>query len=316
MTLHQQHFARDMLATLGCTPIETLKQRPDRQVFKIRTAQGVSCCLKIYPPSSKTLGGVAVHKTLLSNARGPFWRLVLPETLSCGQIPGMGSYILMDWVEGQSYEGHWSERLPETAGGRSIPFQSAEWVVDLIEDLGRIPCDALDTSELTILGPPQIKHVTSVCLSKAAEADLITARQAGRIREIFDEFTARCENRPLMLSNGDFQFRNFIAVDAARTALIDWDAARLSPFEREHCVAYQWLLMWNNPRWQARFLSEAKARLALDETLFRGALLLNTLKQAMLVWSRPTDADLRLRQMDFCLNVLDDRDFEHVWRVD
>jgi hypothetical protein len=112
------------------------------------------------------------------------------------------------------------------------------------------------------------------------------------------------------IGNGDFQFRNFIEKESGQVVLVDWEGARLSAFEPEYCIAYQWLLMWNNPEWQREFLRHAIEKFSLAAERFRSVLLLASLRQATMIWY--DIPELRQIQLDYFIQALEEHDAD-VW---
>ena len=207
-----------------------------------------------------------------------------------------------------SARGGWEERT----GGRDTPIATCEPTLDLIEDLGAIDATPFRGRGLT--------EQTRAWVGSLVERHLAWARAAGHFdegagaaaRRILAPFVDGIDTGAVRLGNGDFQLRNFVERPDGRIALIDWDAARLSTFEAEHCVAYQWLLMWNNPAWQRAYLDGARRRLGLRAERFRAVLLIDVLKQAFF-W-RERDGLARM-PLQYVAPLLSDDAFDaRIWR--
>lgn len=117
-------------------------------------------------------------------------------------------------------------------------------------------------------------------------------------------------DREFVVSNEDFRFANFIEIDSQRTGLVDWDGARTSRHEVEHCIAYLWLQMWRNGTWQRRLVDRSRQILDLQEDLFRAALIKRTLCRAH-TWH--DNADLRKIQIQYFRDALNNQKWHHIW---
>lgn len=258
------------------------------------------------------------HRDVLAKLDVAFRRLVIPSLLDAGHARflgrGVSAWVITEWQEGQDFGSRWDERIPHIAGGRAIPLETHDLVLQLIEDLRRI--------DGAILRASAIKNETQKSLQASFDKQLLWARREGHLdechetkaRQILKPFLDTVDIGRIHLSNGDFQFRNFTERTDGKVALLDWDSAKASTFETEHCVAYQWLLMWNNPRWQGRFLNGARVRFALRPERFRAVLLVDALNQAFF-WRRCSDL-LRI-QVNYVSRVLSDAYFEkELWSAE
>jgi hypothetical protein len=157
-----------------------------------------------------------------------------------------------------------------------------------------------------------LRESTDELLTLAQAEGYMTLHQEEQARRMLGPFFAGVDNGELQLSNRDFYFRNFVERVDGRVALLDWDYARLSTFETEHCIAHLWLLMWNNFSWQRMFLNAARERFSLDPDRWRSVLFIDALHQA-LFWrtSRPY---LMPIELNYALNTLSDERFsKYIW---
>ena len=238
---------------------------------------------------------------------GSFRRLIIPEVVETRLWgAGLGGFVIMSWEEGRNFNDRWDERKPETLGGKSIGLYTTDLIVELLSDLGRINATEVDLEES---GFATMQEQLQFYSETAVNIGSITRHQAEESRRLFEPISG-IRGLPARVSSGDFQLRNFIEVGLGRTAVVDWDDAVKSPYELENCVAYQWLLMWNNPEWQRLFLKKCQRQLGISKSCFRAMLALNTLRQS-LTWK---DSDyLSRQQISYFVNLLKPAYFDSLW---
>jgi len=254
--------------------------------------------------------GLVIWQEVLSKVGGPFRRLVIPEAVTWGQDKEIGSWILRRWLDGKPMCPDWSE-LPRAGGMRLAP-DGVEKVVDLLEDLA-----AIDAAPFLRTGVPRrdrsfLQEQIRREVAQAEKRGLLSPAEIDRIWCLVQPILACADTGPWRLSNHDFYFRNFLEMPDGRVALLDWEVARISCFEIEHCVSYLWMLLWNQPEWRAEFLGQTKQRLRIDREKFRAALIVNSLHQAMFVWqNQPVLQDKMLHVLRVSL---DEERFAAVWK--
>ena len=146
-----------------------------------------------------------------------------------------------------------------------------------------------------------------------AGSAFMTENQLSKARSLLQHLIDNIDVAGHQLSNFDFQFKNLIEKSADKTVLLDWDNARLSTFDLEHCLSLMWLLMWNNQKWRHELIVNAKQRFTLDQHKFRGAVVLNAILLTAYAW-RNVD-NLRQEIFQQLENVLDDQFFRSVWEA-
>lgn len=256
--------------------------------------------------------GLLVHRDVLPRIRGDFCRLVIPPLIECGCDGRLGSWIITEWVPGRGFSDRWDELDPQTAGGKAIPLDYVDVLLELLDDLRGIDAARFAQTGIERRDRSFLEPRIRTQLDRGRARALLSGRDERRVMEILQPFLAGVDSGPLRLSNHDFYFRNFVELPAGRVALVDWDVARISTFETEHCVTYLWMLMWNHAAWASDFLNRARARFGLDRRRVRAALVVNALNQSMYVWvDRPElqpipAAALRL--------ALDDASFDALWK--
>lgn len=249
-------------------------------------------------------GLIAYRDVLPKLPQETFRRLVLPQYRTSG-IHENRHWVLIRYEEGENYHSKWNETHPGTAGGRAIGVEEVDRFLDLVEDISGIGIAGLTDIDLSQFTPESVLGQYERAAEAAIRLGLITDEHRDRGKSLLEEFTSSLNWGNLQLSNGDFQFRNFINRPDGKTVVIDWDGARFSPFELEHCIAYQWTLMWNNPRWQRELLRRARDRFSIDLQRFQAVMLFDSLHQAMVVW--PNAETLRQVEIDYFINALDER---------
>lgn len=296
----------------GCDLVDFVKRLPPHpQVCKIaRNRQFFA--LKVFRSHGIEPNGVIAHRDVLPRIPNTHKRLVIPKTIACGATDAGNHFVIMTWEKGHNFNDRWSLTGAKTRGGKSIQIYTVQLVLELIEDLYNICTESFGNVQLR----PHWQECSQARIYKlliiADERRLISSKEQLCSQLILDQIPFSNEqNQRKMLSNGDFQFRNFIEKSANKSAVIDWDEAKFSSYELEHCVAYQWMLMWNNPSWQRVFLSEAKQRFSMDKYRFRSLLLFNCLRQAIRSGSyRPELAKIFI---DTFRKTLKDRNYNSIW---
>lgn len=228
--------------------------------------------------------GFVAHSMVLRAIQGRFKRLLLPQALAFDRTKSLGRWVILDWHDGRAFSEEWDPYDTRLEGGRAISLDTVPTVLDMIEDLRTIDPAAFSSSHLRRRTREWLASRIRGQLDRASRSGWLTARQVSRTAELLCPFLDTVDQGRLGLSNNDFQFRNFVFLADGRVKLIDWDAATISTFETEHCIAYQWMLMWNNEEWQRVFLASACDRLHVRPDRLRAACLIMTLNHSVLTW--------------------------------
>jgi hypothetical protein len=217
----------------------------------------------------------------------------------------------MNYLEGTEFHGRWHYQKPAIAGGRGLGSREIALAVELAGDLLRIPVHHLEKLGLRVTTPQMAASVFDRRIQWLLDEKLIDRTQFLKARAAVANWAAGCEDgAPRVLSNTDFRFRNFIELSNSRTALIDWDDARSSSFELEHCIAYQWLLLWNRPDLQRILIRRARDALPIDRECLRTVLLMNAVTQAHVCRAKADLIQLHVAQAS---NFLNTSFFPEVW---
>lgn len=228
--------------------------------------------------------GLLVQRDVLPRIGGNFRRLVIPRLVRCGCDRRLGSWILTEWLPGRGFQDRWDELDPQTCGGRAIGLEYVDVVLDVLEELRGTDAEAAARAGLECRNQAFLRPRITAQLDKALARGLLSHEQQRRALGLLEPFLQSVEEGPLRLSNHDFNFRNLVELPGGRIALVDWDAARVSTYETEHCVTYLGMLMWNHPQWVDALFDRARTRFGLDRRRMRAALLINALNQSMHVW--------------------------------
>ena len=256
--------------------------------------------------------GLIAYRDVLPAVDGDFKRLVLPRFVDGGHQSGIGHWIISRWLEGRNFNDRWDEWKPEVCGGKGIALDYVDVLLDVLEDLRGVEASPFAAGGIERRTRSFLCSRIRGQLDRALQGSLLTAGQERRALDLLEPFLARVDSGRLRLSNHDFYFRNFLEMPRGRIGILDWDAARISTYEIEHCVTYLWMLMWNHSAWSAALLEGARSRFALDRHQVRAALLVNLLNQSMHVW--PNRPELSRMLLATFLEALDDAGFSAIWR--
>jgi aminoglycoside phosphotransferase (APT) family kinase protein len=255
--------------------------------------------------------GLVAARDVLPAITHRFDRLVIPRVLAIGQANALGDWVILDWHEGREYAREWDPFTPALIGGRAIPLETVHQVIDLILDLRRIDATAFERTGIERRTKDWLEGRLHEQLNRALTSNQISTIQQQRCWDLLGGFLACVDSGELGLSNNDFQFRNFVELPNGRIKVIDWDVARLSTYETEHCIAYIWMHMWGNVEWRRAFLSAVRTRLSPCPACLRAAFIIVTLNHAIYAWGNiPALSTIHLNTF---LKLLDDEEWGAIW---
>jgi len=202
--------------------------------------------------------------------------------------------VITRWIEGRVFD----NRGPEAAGGRGIELGMMPGLLTAIEELRD-----LDVAQFADPPGPSLRRgsplaIPKVALPELVDAGLIRERDRSRIMQLLTPFDECAAHEPLMLTNADLQFQNLVWLADGRLAIIDWDGAGISSFEVEHCMSYQWLLMWNNPEWQRAFMRAASARFDIRPHRLRAVMLRSAIILVLMLRPKRRSRSVHLEQIE------------------
>lgn len=209
-----------------------------------------------------------------------FKRLQLPVAYKTGSLfENERWWILTDYY-GKPID--WDETNPESVGGRNIGLDYVDILADILADLKLI-----DTSLFSgIL--PSVESVPWYTRINQKLTDLIknnlfpSSYQKKAITMLTSGFTSESRG-DFILTNGDFQFRNFIKLPNHKIVVIDWtenpfNTPNIEPIE--FAAMYQWTLMWANSPWQDAYIKKISKKFNISKDRLKFALLVKSINQA------------------------------------
>lgn len=271
-----------------------LSKGSDKFVFKLTTKKGILVVRDLFPEFQKQCSTI-----------------VFPEYIDGGYRIDLGYWIMMSSIDGDSYSELWKVDDDELVGGKAIPITTVSQVLDIISEFKNLNIKDVKNIHNLIDNGQMLKYKVYIYLGIIMQDDLLTTEECDKAKNLIDIFVNNLKQDDLMLSNRDFQFRNFIALPEDRIGIIDWDTARISSFELEHCLVNQWLLMWNAAKWRQQFVKEAQKRFDLNIDKLRAAMLLRALALVSKTWR--SDSSLRDIQVKHIKMTLDKNEFEKTW---
>ena len=169
----------------------------------------------------------------------------------------------------------WSEMEPQNSvlGGRLAPLQLIKPLLSVIADLKKFPHHTLVFKNRQTTRSSLQKE-----LSKLSSALTNTPFELQPLHRYLQKaFPSLPSLRPKLIpTNGDFYFRNFILWQG-RVVVADWESACLAP--PEEISAYLWMLAFQNPLWQQKWLVACRRQSWFDPQLFNFFAVLTTLRQ-------------------------------------
>ena len=310
---HQlERLFRVQLGRLGFDQVDrwSKRRKTDRLSAQVSGTSGIAYA-KLIRCGSDSADVIRSYEMVRSiqSLRIPFFRLRIPAIHVLERIANRNVFVVMDYFRGMDFEDRWHETCEGVAGGQAILPTHAGMVIELVRDLSTVS-DCMLGHNVSCKIERAADHLkcakSLVCFACdegwISTADRIVANQ------VLDTASESNNARAPFPSNGDFQFRNLVELSPSETGLLDFDRFRFSDFEAEHCVSYQWSLMWNNREWQRLFIQKAREVLDMNKDLFQGNLILKTLAFAHR-WQRVHE--LRRIQIHSFSRIL--YEYESIW---
>jgi aminoglycoside phosphotransferase (APT) family kinase protein len=250
---------------LGYEPVTAFKVKQNRWTYHVRQTRS-DYVLKAWPskrPNDPPYPAISYR--VLQIARLKYKRLVLPEVVETGFERGIGHYIVMPLLTGEAYP--WSHEHPATAGGRALDIGSIIALLETLDDLSTVPSLDLIEAGLRVSKPKKAPSSCNGYLAPLLKEGLVSKSEAGcALNLVVSWASTRGFDSPATVSNGDFRFGNFLNVSEKRTAILDWDDARVSSFELERCVARLWVFCGIGPTCSSLLCAPPALFLVLTET--------------------------------------------------
>ncbi len=295
---------------LGFEIIAERAIKPERQTYEIRQS-GETFALKIFRADRDSAPyAVFVHQHLLGRIPSRVGRLRIPRVLDVRFVEDLGHVVRLEWIDGRDFFDRWHTTKEPHVGGARLGLEYVGLAIDMIQDLTRIRVDKLVPSGLAVMNGREITTFWNRHLHLAREDGWLGADDAARARTHAEWLAQDVSGQPLTISNMDFRFANFLEVDPDQTGIIDWDGARASAYEIEHCISYLWLQMWRNTEWQRGLIAGARQAVGIKEARLRAVLLKRTLGQAHTWRVNPT---LQAQQIRLFRLALDNEGWRRIW---
>lgn len=182
-----------------------------------------------------------------------FKTLVLPEGIAAFNTKEY-VYFLIPHYEGEHFDFNTND------------LKLAKDLVNVVVDLSTIDVDSVAKGGQEFDFKGFEKNFWQY-VNKAISLGLIESTEAQKVKSDCAKILAQGkENQRMVISNGDFNPRNVIKLSDGKLVLIDWNGIA-SPLE--HMLAYPWLLNWQNPEWQKKYVTEFESNLSIDNNRLR-----------------------------------------------
>lgn len=229
-----------------------------------------------------------------------FHKLRLPKAVKIGSFfSNFGFWTLLEYYGNDIIL--WNETDPVHGGGKSISEDYVDILIDMVRDLKKI-----DISIFSHVLPFVDTCAWYTNLNQKAQnltqRGLLSPTELQQVTEILSHGIS-VKQEDYIVTNGDFQFRNFVKQPDGKVVVIDWtenpfNTPNIEPIEFP--IMYQWTLMWANPTWQNLYVKKAMEAFNISEARIRYALLVKSINQALL-WP---DTDLGKIQVEHCRRAL------------
>ena len=261
----------------GLSIVGTLK----RNVLLVRKTQvsddGRKYCLKLNAAEQE----VELFKDCFPKIdQSKFKKLQLPIAHKIGSLfENQRWWVLTDYY-GESMD--WDETNPKSVGGRNISLDYVDILAQILADLKSIDIGLFSqilplvesASWYTSINQKLTDLINNRLFPSSYHKKAITMLSSGLTNESKEDF---------ILTNGDFQFRNFIKLSNNKIVVIDWtenpfNTPNIEPIE--FAAMYQWTLMWANLSWQDAYVKEISKKFNISKDRLRFALLVKSINQA------------------------------------
>ena len=230
-----------------------------------------------------------------------FRRLKLPTGIKIGSLfLNKGWWVLMEYYGDDTIK--WEETDPTHAGGRSITADYADILIDMLKDLRTIDIDLFTNTIPTVDKCPWYIELPQRAQSLVNRGILLSS-DLQKVTNLLSRDLSEEQKRNYIVTNGDFQFRNFIKQPDGKVVVIDWtentyNTPNIEPIEFP--IMYQWTLMWFNPTWQDLYIKKAMETFNLSPERLNYALVVKSINQAHL-WPGSPLANI---QIEHCIRGL------------
>ncbi len=266
-----------LLNQLGLNVVEGIK----RNVFIVEKTSvpndGKKYCIKLGAAEKE----IKLYKECFPKVdQSNFKNLQLPVAHKAGShFKNMGWWILTDYY-GKHIE--WDETNPEIVGGRNISLDYVDILAQMLTDLKTIDINIFSDTIPSVESTPWFTSINQKLDSLIENKLFPSSYQEKASTMISTGFTDESK-KDFILTNGDFQFRNFIKLPNDKIVVVDWtenpfNTPNIEPIE--FATMYQWTLMWANIPWQDAYVNKISKNFSIDKDRLRFALLVKSINQA------------------------------------
>lgn len=211
-----------------------------------------------------------------------FKKLQLPIAHKVGSLfENQGWWVLTDYY-GDSIE--WDETNPESTGGRNISLDYVDILAQILADLKSIDI-GIFSETLPLVESSSWYTSINKKLTYLINNNLFPSSYHKKATAMLSSGLTNESKKDFILTNGDFQFRNFIKLPNHKIVVIDWtendfNTPNIEPIE--FAAMYQWTLMWANLPWQEAYVKKISKNFNISKDRMRFALLVKSINQAHL----------------------------------
>ncbi len=128
-------------------------------------------------------------------------------------------WVIMDYFKGESI--NWDERNPECIGGKNISLDYINVLTGILADLKSIDIGLFSGVLPSVESAPWYTSLKNK-LTKLISCQLFPPSYRQKAINMIEFGLSGESKKDLILTNGDFQFRNFIKLTNGKIAVIDW----------------------------------------------------------------------------------------------
>ncbi|WP_366494596.1 phosphotransferase [Thermogutta sp.] len=272
-----------ILSRLNLQLLSTLKPR---KVFTVTNGKSLFV-LKL-----TTQQGLFFLRDWLPHVQAHFEnQLVFPELVACGEFSREKNWALTTWIDGDSLASIFDDRDPDSStwGGRGVTQHHLDIFFRALTALSTLSLGPNTLREPIVtdyvLSGPRLQQRIYSYVHRLSSRGLLHLDQLHLILHWCEPLLVEPSDKQLLFTNGDFQFRNLVVLNDDRVGIIDWDTARFSHFEIEHCITYQTILLWANLAAQTALIHRSRNLFDWDDRIMHAYCVFNVLGR-MVSYSR------------------------------
>lgn len=272
---------KSLLLKYSLVYTEDRRVKPRKIIF-VRDKKGRKYCLKFglerkYRGRLRTeIRKVNSLFPLIQNLK--FKTLIIPKIIEISNSRSSFPWILFKDY-GNTFS--WTERkeFKKFLGGKAVPLNLVPKIISLFRDL-----QSINTNFPAHIRKRNLKSWLENFSVKLKQVKCFFPEKdfKRKIELIIKNNLKVFEKSRVMLNSGDFYPRNFIPY-RNKIVLIDWESALLEPLEG--LVAYLWILMFGNPKWQRKLIKMTKENFGINYRVFQAMILTKAFDETCL-WKK------------------------------